>query len=420
MSDLPAAPQQPDEDASPPVHPALEEFKGLLNTPQAQDWADEATQKIQAFETVRSIADGAHAAANEYVNNLDQTKSQFVQMVHNDPTKLPLALDLAEGFIKSAVAEDQKEHVEPLTQHFRNQIAAAGIQSLAQIDEQSARVALDRYGEHLSDDDQGHLESFIGTMATARAADHEAQIVQEARAARLASDTLAHSYLGALSDPGTGDVAFPNNWLRDMIADPRLVPQTKAALAGAHERLLTQGDPMQSDPNTIITLLDRATSNSLTPTEVWSHAGADLSLADTQMLAGASFPKTPEQQREVAGFAQTLATARSILASPENGQAGQRAFGDFVNWLMPEYRRAGPGSLDPNSQNWIMGAPDGGPGAIAQFMPTGGDVLLNRRMMGTENTADRPSLGEIFGGSRMPTVAPNAGARPAPPRRQRI
>ncbi len=407
MSDLPALQDTPDdqappEDQSPPVHPALEAFKGLFNTPGGQDWADEATQKVQAFLTVRDIADNAHAAANEYVNNIDSFKSGLVNLAHNDPTALPLALDLVPGTIKAMLPDNGQEHANPLINHIRGQVAAAGVQSLAMQDEASARAALDRYGEHLSDAEQGSLSSLIDTMATARAADHAAQVVQEARGARLASDTLAHGWLSRLSDPGTGDINFPNNWLRDMIADPRVEPQTKAVLAGAHERLLTQGDPQQSDPNTVVSLLDKATSNSLTPTEVWSHAGADLSLADTQMLAGAAFPKTPQQQREVAGFAQTLATARGILASPENGLAGQRAFGDFVNWLMPEYRRAGPGSLDPRSQNWILGAPPGGQSAIAQFIPSGGDVLLNRQMMNTDNTGDkgRPSLGAIFGMKR--------------------
>jgi hypothetical protein len=190
-----------------------------------------------------------------------------------------------------------------------------------------------------------------------------------------------------------------------MMADPHVEPDTKAVLSIAHDRLVRQGDPLYSNPNTVTALLDRAlTPGALTPTEVWSHAGADLSLADTQMLAGAAFPKTPEQFREVQTVAQTLSSARSIIASPENGLAGQEAYGRFVNWLLPEYRRAGPGSLDPRGDAWMLGDGTGG-SVIQQFMPTAGDVLVNRPI-----NPNRPSLSRIFGGAlpRSETQKPSA------------
>jgi hypothetical protein len=205
-----------------------------------------------------------------------------------------------------------------------------------------------------------------------------------------------------------------------MVADPRVVPETKAALWQAHDRLLRQGDPAQSDPATLVSLINQMTlpnNGGLTPTDVWQHAGSNLSLADTQMLAGAAFPKTPQQRAEVAAVAGTLATARDIIASPENGPAGQAAFGRFVNWLMPAYRNAGNGSLNPNSDNWILGG-EYGPGMIQAFMPRGDDLLIGRQLMDTANTADRPSLSEIFGGGNMssgvPVPMPRAQRAPPP------
>jgi hypothetical protein len=396
-------------------HPVLEAFKSIPNTPEVQDWAESAAQKVQAFANVRAIADGATAAGNEYVQNIDNFKSGLVRMAHSDPTTLPLALDLVPDAINTMVGEDGAEHAAALTRHIQNQVAAAGIQSLATTDEMAARYALGKYGEHLTDEDQGHLSGFIDTMKSARAADSAAQGVEQARQARIASDTQAHDWMTQLSDPQTGDVNFPTNWLRDMVADPRVVPETKAALWQAHDRLLRQGDPAQSDPATLVSLINQMTlpnNGGLTPTDVWQHAGGNLSLADTQMLAGAAFPKTPQQRAEVAAVAGTIATARDIIASPENGPAGQAAFGRFVNWLMPAYRNAGNGSLNPNSDNWILGGENGTPGMIQAFMPRGDDLLVGPiRQMNTANTADRPSLGAIFGGEPMPNASRYPGMR---------
>jgi hypothetical protein len=297
-------------------------------------------------------------------------------------------------WVPAIMPAGMEDHAYPIAGDIKGEIARAGIQSLAKENKPAALQALDLYGEHLSDGDKTHLGSFIDTMSAARAADHAAQMLEERQNAILASDTRAHGYLGALNDPNTGDVRFPNNWMRDMMSDPHVEPDTKAVLSIAHDRLVRQGDPLYSNPNTVTALLDRAlTPGALTPTEVWSHAGADLSLADTQMLAGAAFPKTPEQSREVQTVAQTLSSARSIIASPENGLAGQEAYGRFVNWLLPEYRRAGPGSLDPNNDGWLLGDPRDGSGVIQQFMPTAGDVLVNRPI-----NPNRPSLSRIFGG----------------------
>jgi hypothetical protein len=273
------------------------------------------------------------------------------------------------------------------------------VQSYALEDGNLARQALQDYGQHLTDTDHASLTGLITTMEAARQADATAQVGETARRAALSSDLLAHSRLSQLANPATGDVQMPDNWLRDTVADPRVDPATKAALWQAHENL-SSGDIAASDPNLVAHFIGRlAGDGGARPTlaEVVSHAGDDLTLADAQHLAAATFPQTPANRAYLGQVAQTLDSARSIIASPENGAAGQRAFGRFTDWFMQEAR--GGAVMDPRSPDWVLADPH----ALARFMPTGDDLLgafnnripnWNQRLMrqGENPEAGAPSL----------------------------
>lgn len=389
----------PEAGQLPSPSPLLDRFRDLWETPEVREVADQAATKVEAFSAVRNAAEGAQLEADRFIQHLANTRAQLIDIAEGDPVMVPLALDLAATLIPPMVRGDGPEHAGPITSHVQSAVARAGIHAFALKDEGAARAALDRYGSYLNDDDRAGLTQFIDTMGLARATDQVASQAQALRDQQIASDSSAHDHLSRLTDPGTGDVRFPANWLESVVADRNITPATKAVLWRAHDTLMRDGDLLASNPMTVVGLLDAArVPGALTPTDVWKRAGVDLSLADAQMIAGAAFPKTPAQRREVEGFSATLSAARRILVSPEYGAAGPEAFGRFVNWLLPEYRRAGPGSLDPRSENWILGDPKSGASAIDSFIPRPGDMIAGpARPMSTGNTVDRPSLAEIFG-----------------------
>lgn len=390
----------PDDEMPEPIpglHEGLSAFQQALpDSSTAKAWGETAAETIQGFLNQRNIADTAAAAGHKFVTDLDSFKSRLVGMAHDDPSTTPLALALTGPAISAIVgatgADPTGEHANVLAQHIQSEIARAGVQSYAIQDGDLARRALDDHGQHLTEQDRSSLSGFITTMEAARQGDAAAQVGETARRVALSSDLLGHSWLTQLHNQATGDVQMPDNWLRDMVADPRVAPETKAALWAAHEKL-SGGDIAASDPSTLASMITRlAGEGGPRPTlaEVVSHAGDDLTLADAAHLAAATFPRSPQERAYLGQVAQTLQTARGIIAAPENGIAGQRAFGRFTSWFMGE-ARAGA-MMDPRSDDWLLADPR----AIAKFMPTAGDALEQNAVV----TADRPSLSEIFGGRR--------------------
>lgn len=387
----------PDDELPPPIpglHEGVSAFQQALPEGSvAKAWGETVSDTIQGFLNQKNIVDTAVAAGHKFVSDIDGFKSQLVGMAHDDPSTTPLALALVPPSISAIVgatgADPTGEHANTLAQHIQSEIARAGVQSYAIQDGDLARQALDDHGQHLTEQDRTSLSGFITTMEAARAGDSAAQVGETARRVALSSDLLGHSWLTGLADPN-GDVQMPNNWLRDMVADPRVDPKTKAALWMAHDNL-REGDVASSDPSVVSNMIMRLAGESgprPTLAEVVSHAGDDLTLADAAHLAAATFPRTPSERAYLGQVAQTLQSARGIIAAPENGIAGQVAFGRFTDWFMGE-ARAGA-IMDPRSDDWLLADPR----AISKFMPTIGDALVDRA---PPATADRPSLADIFG-----------------------
>lgn len=370
-------------------HPLLEAFHSLM--PDADKaWSDDATTRIQDHMDRRNLVAHAEAQSNALVQHVSDFKQNLISMTHQDPSMTPLALDLVPGAISQIVNKtghpDADTHAKILTNHIQREIARTGVQSYAIQDKGAATSAMHTYGSLLTDEDKTTLSQFADNMQAARDGDHQAQLVEETKKRQLTSDVQAHSYLSQLAD-SNGDVSLPHNWLRDMAADVKVLPETKAALWQAHARL-QQGDVEASNPHIVTDLVTRLASRAdrPSPTEVMSHAGDDLTLADAQHLAAGAFPGN---QSSMTQLANTFKQAQKTLASPENGPAGDAAFTRFVNWAMPAARNGAV--FDPAHTDYALQG-----NKMQDFAPRPEDAITAI----TPPNENRPSLSEIFSGRR--------------------
>jgi hypothetical protein len=418
-----------DEEAfDPPAAPSpvLQEFREIYAepgvVPAASEWADEVTTRINDYNQRRALADANAAAGQQFVADIDGFKSGLVSMVQNDPFALSLALDLVPTTVGMLGGASD------LTGHMQSEIAAAAVTAAAEQDEGTARAFLDQPRiRDLLGENAGALDSYISIQAQARAADTAAEVADLGRRQALRADRSAINYLGALHNPVTGEIRFPQGWNQAVMADLTLPPPAKVAVSGIYQRLHAEGDALVSNPYLVRDVAARIAEGA--PPSVASvamEAGRGLTLADTMLLLGGSGPVSLGMRREFGQLASTLNAAREMLAPPENGVAGERAFERFTNWLLPTYRARGPGSLDPMSENAILAG-----GEIQAFAPTMSDIadgiVIEPLASMARPAAGRPALKDIFNaesgrlGSREPNppkiprgyeVAPNGDIQP--------
>ena len=166
------------------------------------------------------------------------------------------------------------------------------------------------------------------------------------------------------------------------------------ALLGVYSRLQTGGDAAQSDPFLVSDIIHRiANGEAPSVPEVLSQAGTTLRLHDAVALARGSVASLPPAVRKEFGdLANTIDCARSYLASPENGPAGQMAFGRFMNWFMTSYPA---GRLDPNGER-----PYDIASALTRFEPNSDDLV--RASQRVQAAGERRPLDQILGPNRRP------------------
>ena len=385
------------------VHPAdppqqLIEFVGAFQDPQAQEAFADAAVRVQDYMVRRDIAADNAAAADRLVANLGQFKDGLTRMVYADPAAIDLGLDLVPDIVHGIaqthpyLPDDQRDTAyDSITTDIQREIARTGVMSLADRNGDAARALLgsDRVSGLIQDQDRLSLEGYIGAMDTARITD--AAAVAQQRVVDRARDTsfAMANYLGALVDPNTQEMQFPDGWAQRVTADPTVPPAATAALLNTYSRLQANGDAAQSDPFLVSDIIHQiANGDAPSVPEVLSQAGTSLRLHDAVALARGSVASLPPAVRKEFGdLANTIDTARSYLASPENGPAGQMAFGRFMNWFMTSYPA---GRLDPNGER-----PYDLTSALMRFEPNSDDLVRASQRVG-----DRRPLDQILGPKR--------------------
>jgi hypothetical protein len=117
-----------------------------------------------------------------------------------------------------------------------------------------------------------------------------------------------------------------------------------------------------------------------------SAAGDSLRLPDAVWLGQHSVQQDAASRSYLAQVDGHIQTAKSIYMA-EPSIAGARAFGNFMDWFMPQVR--GGANLNPRSDEYALGETPHG--VMAQFAPTGNDLA-------SAAPAQRKPLSEIFGG----------------------
>lgn len=386
-----------------PPQPLVDLVSGL-NDPQAQGVMRDAAVQVQDYLMQRRIADANAAASDRLVNNLGSFKDGLVSLASSDPgaTRLGVnvAPDLIDGFVQlnPFLPEDQKPAIrDSLVRDVQQEVVRAGVMSAADKDEAYARRLLDTHDGVLEDADRAGLNGYINAMSTARSMDTEANARQTAEdSAKLANHSAAN-YLSALVDPQTGEAQFPNGWAQKVTSDPSLPPAQTAAMLNVYGRV-KDGDG-QTDWNTFADMTNRIANGEAVPlNEVFSQIGTGLTLADASTIARGSVDSmAPPAQREFRQLDATIQAARQVIAPPEYGVAGERAFDRFMGWLVPQYRNAGPGSLNPASDGYIL-PQEGGAAFWNSFAPRLDDFVVSSSPR--PQAESRPLLSDIFRKSR--------------------
>ena len=400
------------EDEAPPspVEPPqqLVDFVGAFTNDQARNVFGDASVRLHDYLTQRQIADDNRAAADRLVSNIGQFKNGLASMVYNDPAATTLGLDLVPDIMDGLASvnpflpDDQRDMVySGLTTDIQQEIARTGVMSLAEKDAAAARALLanERVSELLPDRDRLALEGHIAAMDMARTVDADASARQRAEdTARLTNNSMV-KYLSALSDPATDSLQFPGGWAQRVMLDPSLPPVQTAAMLDVYNRV-KEGDG-ETDWYTFADMTNRiANGQSVALPEVFNQIGRGLKVADASTLArGAVDSIAPPVQREFRQLDATIQAARGVLAPPEYGIAGQRAFERFMGWLVPQYRAAGPGSLHPASQTYLLPVGDGAASFWNNFAPRLEDLLIDQNRARPQ-TNERPPLDTLFGRAR--------------------
>jgi hypothetical protein len=372
------------------LHPELQAYLKGFNTDGGADTGAEVAARIQSHLDAQQLAASQQFATQQFDTRMGALRSNLMSMAKNDPAGHDLALDLAEinlrGLSRALDMPDDAHNA--LLAGMQGDIAHAAVEGLANRSASAARSALTsgRLADLIPDNLKPGLDQYIDTMAQVRSTDALARQAELARQATNASSNRAREWLGGMTDDKTGQLHFPDNWGQRMLQDPMLHPGDKAALLTAQRSLLQNGNPSESDPDLVHSLLTRAALPHNDPdnpsvTEVLSHAGGKLSLADAQFIAGRAGPQDPQTDAASSRIGQVLDEARQQIGNPS-------AFGRFVNWLLPTLR--GGANLDPNSKEYLLT-----PERMAQFQPTGDDII---QPVLAASAMERQPLGEIFGG----------------------
>lgn len=374
-----APPPKPYDPAAGDLHPALGQFNP---PPEYQAWAADAIGQIQDHITAHTIAQQNIEAGNQFVKDIAATKQNLVDMVKSDPTAVPLAFNLVDGF---------PDHMADMAGHFKEQIARSAITGLADVNRDAAHKAIDDYAEHLTVGDASALRQYADNMELLRRHDNLSSALEISRQQDLRSNANSGQWLSRLADPTTGQLSFPQGWGQGMMQDNTLAPQAKASLFTAYRNLQTNGDPETSDPRLAAELMRRTSAgyqspDHPTPAEVIGHVGSRLTLADAQFISGLTGPQSPQTKSYVTAMSQAMDTARTQIGNPQ-------AFARFVNWFLPVARSGAV--LDPGSKDYLLT-----PERMAQFQPTGDDVIAP--IQAAVDRKQRPSLGQIFAGNAPP------------------
>lgn len=375
------------------VQNPLEQFTGLFKSPIGQAMAHEAQVRIHDYVTRRQIAEDNTAAGEAFSNNLAEMRGNFIGMVQDDPHATPLALDLAHLGVMSMVGSVpgvDPAHIDNISGGVQRDIARAAVMSTAEKHEVAAQDLLDhpRIGGLLGDEKE-HLTGYIEGQRVARHIDDQAQQQMAERAAVDNAHQSAWRYMAAMVDPDTGEINHPPDWAKRVMSDPSMPPPLKAALFDTYGRLTHNGDAPYSDPDSVHDLVRAASMGGLAPAGALTEAGDSLKAADAVYLS--RLAADPSQRGRAGQITNALDMGRQQLAALENGPAGQKAFGDFTNWVLTAARSGA--DLDPSSKTYALGG-----NRLQQFAPR---ASYNVAAVVQVPTQERRPLADIFGGKSV-------------------
>ena len=388
------------------VHPAdpaqpLVDLVNSVNDPQAQEVMRDAAIRIQDYTVRRQIADDNQAASDRLMTNLGTFKDGLTALASSDPGAVGLGVsvapDMIDGFVSlnPFLPDDQKDAIrDSITRDIQTEVVRAGVLSAADKDEALARALLDAHSGLLDDNARTGLTGYISAMASARNMDAEASARQRNEDSIRLTNHSTVNYLNALVDPKTGEVQLPPQFAQRVTADPTLPPGVSAAMLATFNRV-RDGDG-ETDWHSFADMANRIANGQQVPLdEVFGQIGNGLKVADAALLARGSVDSmAPPAQREFRQLDATIQAARQMLAPPEYGVAGTRAFERFMSWMVPQYRAAGPGSLNPNAETFILPR-EGGATFWNQFAPRLDDFVTAQAA-----PPERPSLEAIFSRGR--------------------
>lgn len=371
--------------AAPGWEPALDH---IVQAVPGAPGVEEAATYLNDYVQRRNIADANEAAAQNFASDLSDFRDGMKQFVTADPTlgavqaTMKATAPMVQGVVGTTGHPDADEHAGTLTRHIHGEIASAAVTSAAEKDANHARMLLDHpdISGALATGEADSLRNYIDMQDRARALDQHIQDREQAMAADTRAGNAMFGYAAQLRSPDTGSPVFPSRWNQRVLADNSVPPGDTAVLRQLYGRLAVDGGPTTSDPWTAHQMVsDIASGDAPHPREVLSQvAGGNLRFNDALHLS--SIP------RESAAALNGLLDfgRQAIMAS--DPIAGARAYGRFVNWVLPAFEQTGPAGAAPTGDVYLLR------NGLASFMPRVEDALPAAPREG------RRPLKEIFGG----------------------
>jgi hypothetical protein len=375
MADQPMNPAVPQDGE---LNPALEQAQDAFTAPGAQEWSADVAKDIQQHLNEVNVADANQRAGEQLVQNMADTKDNLVGMVQSDPTSVNLALNLAPKLVGGMLGhmadqpDIQADTHSQITGHIQQAVAHAAVIRMADFHADGARDLLNQVSQHLGEGDADKLNGYIDTLQNARDADHAAGLEQLQSDRDRASQLSAYKVGSTLLDPSRESIGFPDNFVANLVRNTAITPADKQPLYQAFNNLRQFGDPASSDPHLVAQTLQQLASpdQGLSHADIFQHVGQGLKYVDALMLHGLNLGSTPEGLNAVKQLSTVVSSAQQQLAG-SGTNVGDAAFGRFMDWLLPSYRRTGAAGLNPNSDNFLL--PEG---TMASFAPRHSDAVV--------------------------------------------
>lgn len=348
-------------------------------TKEGQQYFQQASARVRAGFQESSYAHMTELAGIAAVQNAQATANALSTTVASDPTQFDSVMSQAELNIATMPGLTTEMRLKALPA-VQKTLAMSAAKAWAQLNPDYADQLVEsgKYSKFLDGEDVIAVKSYAESERRARRADANASEAEANRQRERMSEDTRNDYMSNLVDPTSGQVTVPAGWTTQMLRDPNLKPEDKAALFGLPERInnaAEKSDPMIFNDLNRRALLPPSDPSRATFGEIMGSVGNGVTMAQANFLADRINGKDdPAKQTENDLLTSAKKVVRSQIAPAKDmfgnsTGAGEAAYNRFLNWFEPEYQKKISAGKTP-AQLLSVDGPDSLITGLAKFAPT--------------------------------------------------